>query len=69
MANLKATFKAGRYWQFDVLQAKEATFLSLDSCSERAKGYHLKPSDRSKLNWSIKEHRGIGCEKLNALSR
>ena len=26
--------------------------------------YQLKPSDRSKLNWSIKEHRGM-VEKLN----
>ena len=29
-------------------------------------GYELKPSDRSKLNWSIKEHGGM-VEKLNAI--
>ena len=29
-------------------------------------GYQLKPSDRSKLNWSIKEHRGM-VEKLNVI--
>ena len=29
-------------------------------------GYELKPSDRSKLNWSIKEHRGM-VEKLNVI--
>ena len=69
MAKLKATFTAERSWQFDILQAKEATFLSVDGCSERVSefsmpGSQLKPSDRSKLNWSIKEHRGI-MEKLN----
>ena len=32
----KATFKAERSRQFDIIQAKEATFLSLDGCSERA---------------------------------
>ena len=67
----KATFTAERSRQFDILQAKEATFLSVDGCSERASelsmpGYQLKPSDRSKLNWSIKEHRGI-VEKLNVI--
>ena len=36
--------------QFDILQAKEAIFLSADGCSERASefsmpGYQLKPSD------------------------
>ena len=41
-------------WQFDILQAKEATFLSVNGCSKReiafAKpGYPLKPSDRRKL--------------------
>ena len=64
MANLKATFMAERSRQFDILQAKEATFLSVDGCSERVRefsmtGYQLKPSDRSKLNWPIKEHRGM----------
>ena len=29
-------------------------------------GYQLQPSDRSKLNWSIKEHRGM-VEKLNVI--
>ena len=29
-------------------------------------GYQLKPSDKSKLNWSIKEHRGM-VEKLNVI--
>ena len=65
----KAAFTAERFRQFDILQAKEATFLSVDDCSERASelsmpGCQLTPSDRSKLNWSIKEHRGI-VEKLN----
>ena len=44
----KATFTAERCRQFDTLQAKEATFLSADGCSERASelsmtGYQLKP--------------------------
>ena len=65
----KATVTAERSRQFDILQAKEAIFLSVDGCSERASelfipGYQLKPSDRSKLNWSIKEHRGM-VEELN----
>ena len=65
----KAAFTAERFRQFDILQAKEATFLSVDDCSERASelsmpGCQLTPSDRSKLNWSIKEHRGM-VEKLN----
>ena len=67
----KTTFTAERSRQFDILQAKEATFLSVDRCSEMASqfsmpGYQLKPSDRSKLNWSIKEHRRM-VEKLNAI--
>ena len=68
----KAPFTAERSRQFDILQAKEATqFLSVDGCSERASelsmpGYQLKPSDRSKLKWSIKEHRGM-VEKLNVI--
>ena len=65
----KATFTAERSRQFDILQAKEVIFLSVDGCSEWASelfipGYQLKPSDRSKLNWSIKEHRGM-VEELN----
>ena len=71
MANLKATFMAERSRQFDILQAKEATFPSVDGCSERASefsmpGNQLEPSDRSKLNWSIKEHRGM-VKKLNVM--
>ena len=67
----KATFTTERSRQFDILQVKEATFLSVDGCSERASelsmpGYQLKPSDRSKLNWSIKELRGM-AEKLNVI--
>ena len=36
--------------QFDILQVKEATYLSVDGCSERASelslsGYQLKPSE------------------------
>ena len=43
-----AAFKAQRSRQFDILQVKEATFLSVDGCSERASefsmpGYLLKP--------------------------
>ena len=43
----------------------------MDGCSERASafsmpGYQLKPGDRSKLNWSIKEHRGM-VEELNVI--
>ena len=69
----KATFAAERSRQFDILQAKEVTFLSVDGCSERASefsmsGYQLKPNDRSKLNWSIKEHRGM-VEELNVILR
>ena len=65
----KATFTAERSRQFDILQAKEVTFLSVDGCSERASelfipGYQLKPSGRSKLNWSIKEHRGMNGRKI-----
>ena len=71
MAKLKATFTAERSRHFDILQAKKATFLSMDGSSERAiefslPGYQLKPSDRSKLNWSIKEHRGM-VKKLNVM--
>ena len=32
----KATFTAERSRQFDILQAKEAIFLGVDGCSERA---------------------------------
>ena len=68
----KATFRDKRSRQFDILQVKEATqSLSMDGCSERASelsmpGYQLKPSDRSKLSWSIKEYRGM-VEKLNVI--
>ena len=67
----KATFTTERSRQFDILQIKEATFLSVDVCSGRASelslpGYQLKPSDRSKLNWSIKKHREM-VEKLNVI--
>ena len=46
------------------LESYVATFRSVDGCSERTSefsmpGYQLKPSDRSKLNWSIKGHRGM----------
>ena len=65
----KSMFTTERSRQFDILQVKEATFQSVDGCSERASelsmpGYQLKPSDRSKLNWSIKKLRGM-VEKLN----
>ena len=45
----------------------------MDGCSERVRefsmpGYQLKPSVRSKLNWSIKEHRGT-VKKLNVMLR
>ena len=69
----KATSTAKRSRQFDILQAKEATqsALSVDGRSERASelsmpGYQLKPSDRSKLSWSIKEH-GEMVETLNVM--
>ena len=57
--------------QFDILQAKEAIFLSADGCLERASefsmpGYQLKSSDGRKLNFSIKEHRAM-VEKLNVI--
>ena len=59
------SFKKG----FDILQAKEAPFLSADGCSERASefskpGYQLNSSDGKKLKLSMKEHRGE-VEKLN----
>ena len=43
----------------------------MDGCSERASelsmpGYKLKPSDRRKLNWSIKEHK-VMVGKLNVI--
>ena len=65
----KKRFTAELSRQFDILQAKEAIFLSADGCSERASevsmpGYRLKPSDGRKLNFSIKEHRAM-VEKLN----
>ena len=49
----KARFTAERSRQFDVLQAKEATVLSVEGCSERASElsmpeYQLKPSGLSK---------------------
>ena len=45
-------------------QKKLSTSLSVDGCSEKASefstpGYQLKPSERSKRNWSIKAHRGM----------
>ena len=60
----RLTCTAERSRQFDILQAKEATFLSADGCSERASelskpGCQSKPSDGRKLNLSIKEHRGM----------
>src|SRR5215208_7951416 len=68
--SFKKRFTAGRSRQFDILQAKEAIFLSADGCSERTSefsmpGYQLQPSDGRKLNFSIKEHRAM-VEKLNA---
>jgi len=51
-------FTTERSRQSDVLQAKEAIFLSADiGCSERATefsmpGYQMKPSDGRKLNFS-----------------
>ena len=47
------------------------TYLRVDASSERASeffmpGYQLRPSDRSKLNWSFKEHRGM-VEKLDVI--
>ena len=47
---VKATFTVEQSW------ASELSML----------GYQLKPSDRSKLNWFIKEHRGM-VEKLNVI--
>ena len=48
MAKAKFTAESIRSRQFDILQAKDATFLSVDGCSERASelsmsGYRLKP--------------------------
>ena len=69
--SFKKRFTAERSRQFDILQAKEAIFLSADGCSERAsefsmQGYQLKSSDGRKLNFSIKEHRAM-VEKLNVI--
>ena len=69
--SFKKRFTAERSRQFDILQAKEAIFLSADGCSERASefsiaGYQLKPSNGRKLNFSIKELRAI-VEKLNVI--
>ena len=56
--SFKKRFTAERSRQFDILHAKEATFLRKDGCSEKASefsmpGYQLKPSDGRKLNWSV----------------
>ena len=69
--SFKKRFTAERSRRFDILQAKEAVFLSADGCSERASefsmpGYQLKPGDGRKLNFSIKEHRAM-VEKLNVI--
>ena len=66
----KAAYTAERPRQFDILKEKKLPFY-VDGCSERASefsmpGYQLKPSDRSKLNGSIKEHRGM-VDKLNVI--
>jgi len=71
--SFKKRFTAERSRQFDILQAKEAIFLSAYGCSERASefsmpGYQLKLSDGRKLNFSIKEHRAM-VEKLNVILR
>ena len=71
--SFKKGFTAQRSRQFDILQAKEAPFLSADGCSERVSeftkpGYQLKPSDGRKVNLSIKEHIGK-VEKLNVKLR
>ena len=66
----KAAYTAERPRQFDILKEKKLPFY-VDGCSERASefsmpGYQLKPSDRNKLNGSIKEHRGM-VDKLNVI--
>ena len=48
--SFKKRFTAERSRKFDILQANEATFLSVEGCSERASefslpGYQLRPSD------------------------
>ena len=65
----KATFTAED--PGSLISYKQATSLSVDGFSERASelsmpGYQLKPSDRSKLNSSIKEQRGM-VEKLKVV--
>lgn len=47
----------------DILQAEEATFLSVDGCSERAS---LSQWWKNWLNWSIKEN-WVMVEKLNVI--
>lgn len=69
--SFKKRFTAERSRRRDILQANEATFLSEDICSKRAREffmpwYQMKPSDGRKLNLSIKEHRGM-VEKLNMI--
>ena len=64
-------FTAKRSRHFDILYTKKAAFLSVDGCSEKESefsmpGHLLKPSDGRKLNWAIKEHKGM-VEKLNVL--
>ena len=38
---VKVSFTAERFRQFDISQAKEATFLSVDVCSERASEFSM----------------------------
>ena len=60
--SFKKRFATERSRQYDVLQSKETTFVSVDGCSKRAgefskPGYQLKPSDGKGLNFFMKEHR------------
>ena len=55
--SFKERFIAERSRQFDILQAKEATFLNLDGCSDKGSvfsmpGYQLKPRDGRQLSWT-----------------
>ena len=44
----KATFIAERSRQFDFLQVKEATFLNVDGCSERASELSMPGQDKTR---------------------
>jgi len=69
--SFKKRFTTERFRQYDVLQSKEATFISADGSSKRTSeffkpGYQFRPSDGKRLNFLIKEH-GRMFDKLDGM--